>query len=136
MNLKINRLQHIGLPITNLSASQAFYEKLGFAAVMRAGFDHEGGRGQVAMMQRGDIVIELYQMPEPELSRVKQRPDGRIDHIAFDVDDIEATYALLKSEGFHLVEAQPMFLNFWERGCRYFNMLGPDGERLEFCQIL
>lgn len=136
MNLKINRLQHIGLPITNLQASQAFYEKLGFEAVMRAAFDHEGGQGQVAMMKRGDIVIELYQMPEPELSRVKQRSDGRIDHIAFDVDDIEETYTLLKNEGFTIIEAQPMFLNFWERGCRYFNMLGPDGERLEFCQIL
>ena len=136
MNLKINRLQHIGLPITNLQVSQAFYEKLGFEAVMRAAFNHEGAQGQVAMMQRGDIIIELYQMPEPELSRVKQRSDGRIDHIAFDVDDIEETYALLKREGFALVEAQPMFLNFWEKGCRYFNMLGPDGERLEFCQIL
>ena len=136
MNLKINRLQHIGLPVTNLSVSQAFYERLGFAAVMRSTFDHEGCQGQVAMMQRGDIIIELYQMPEPELSRVKQRSDGRIDHIAFDVDDIEATYALLKSEGFNIVEAQPVFLNFWEKGCRYFNMLGPDGERLEFCQIL
>jgi len=136
MNLKINRLQHIGLPITDLQTSQAFYEKLGFAAVMRAAFDHEGGQGQVAMMKRGDIVIELYQMPEPELSRVKQRSDGRIDHIAFDVDDIAETYALLKNEGFTIVETQPMFLNFWEKGCRYFNILGPDGERLEFCQIL
>ncbi len=136
MNLKINRLQHIGLPITNLQTSQAFYEKLGFGAVMQAGFAYEGGQGQVAMMQRGDIVIELYQMPEPELSRVKQRPDGRIDHLAFDVDDIEETYALLKKEGFPIVEAQPLFLNFWARGCRYFNVLGPDGERLEFCQIL
>lgn len=133
MNLKINRLQHIGLPITNLQTSQAFYEKLGFGAVMQAGFAYEGGQGQVAMMQRGDIVIELYQMPEPELSRVKQRPDGRIDHLAFDVDDIEETYALLKKEGFPIVEAQPLFLNFWARGCRYFNVLGPDGERLEFC---
>lgn len=136
MNLKINRLQHIGLPITNLQASQAFYERLGFESVMRAAFDHEGGQGQVAMMKRGDIIMELYQMPEPELSRVKQRVDGRIDHLAFDVDDIEATYALLQREGFAIVEAQPMFLNFWERGCRYFNVLGPDGERLEFCQIL
>jgi catechol 2,3-dioxygenase-like lactoylglutathione lyase family enzyme len=136
MNLKINRLQHIGLPITNLQASQAFYEKLGFESAMRATFDHDGGQGQVAMMRRGDIIIELYQLPEPELSRVKQRSDGHIDHIAFDVDDIEETYALLKSEGFAIIEPQPMFLNFWERGCRFFNMLGPDGERLEFCQIL
>ena len=28
------------------------------------------------------------------------------------------------------------FLNFWEKGCKYFYILGPDHERLEFCQIL
>jgi catechol 2,3-dioxygenase-like lactoylglutathione lyase family enzyme len=136
MNLKINRLQHIGLPVGDLPTSQTFYERLGFAPAMRAAFDHGGSPGQVVMMQRGDIIMELYQLPEPELSRIKQRSDGHLDHIAFDVDDIEETYALLKAEGFALIEAQPQFLNFWERGCRYFNILGPDGERLEFCQIL
>lgn len=30
MDLKINRLQHVGLPVTNLAASQAFYQRLGF----------------------------------------------------------------------------------------------------------
>ncbi|TPG66644.1 VOC family protein [Hymenobacter nivis] len=136
MDLKINRLQHIGLPITDIEASQAFYERLGFHRAMNATFDHEGAPGQVSMMQRGDITLELYQMPEPELSRVRQRRDGRIDHVAFDVDDIDATYALLKSEGFTIIEDQPVFLNFWARGCKFFNLLGPDGERLEFCQIL
>ncbi|AWM32857.1 hypothetical protein DDQ68_08725 [Hymenobacter nivis] len=75
-------------------------------------------------------------MPEPERRRVRQRRDGRIDHVAFDVDDIDATYALLKSEGITIIEDQPVFLNFWARGCKFFNLLGPDGERLEFCQIL
>jgi len=136
MDLKINRLQHVGLPITDIEASQTFYEKLGFHRAMNTTFDHEGALGQVSMMQRGDIVLELDQMAEPELSRVKQRGDGRIDHVAFDVDDIDATYALLKSEGFAIIEDQPVFLNFWARGCKFFNLLGPDGERLEFCQIL
>jgi lactoylglutathione lyase len=27
-------------------------------------------------------------------------------------------------------------LAFWSKGCKYFNILGPDGERLEFNQIL
>ena len=75
-------------------------------------------------------------MPEPELSRVKQRKDGRINHIAFDVDDIDETFELLKNEGFSIIEDIPVYLNFWEKGCKYFNIFGPDGERLEFCQIL
>ncbi len=136
MKLGINHLQHIGLPITDLETSQAFYERLGFQQVMQANFMHEGAQGRVSMMKREDIVIELYQMPEPELSRVKDRKDGHIDHIAFDVSDIDVTFSLLKKEGFAVVEDAPVFLNFWKNGCKYCNILGPDGERLEFCQIL
>ena len=136
MNLKINRLQHIGLPIADIEISQTFYKRLGFQNVMHSTFMHQGSEGKVAMMKREEIIIELYQMPEPELSSVKQRKDGRIDHIAFDVDDIDETFALLKKEGFSIIEDRPIYLNFWENGCKYFYILGPDGERLEFCQIL
>src|SRR3954471_11223633 len=108
MDLKINYLQHIGLPITDLTVSQKFYESLGFRSVMSSTFDHNGGTGNVAMMKLGNIIIELYQMPEPELNEIKKRTDGRIDHIAFDVDDIDETYKLLKSEGYCIVEDKPV----------------------------
>jgi lactoylglutathione lyase len=74
--------------------------------------------------------------PSPALDSVKQLQSGRIDHIAFDINDIDETFNLLKSEGFAVVEAEPVHLNFWKNGCRYFYIHGPDGERLEFCQIL
>ena len=136
MNLKINSLQHVGLPIVDLAVSQQFYESLGFNNVMTSTFDHSDGTGHVAMMKLGNIIVELYQMPEPALHEIKARKDGRIDHIAFDVDDIDETYKLLKSAGFAVVEDKPVYLPFWEKGCKYFNILGPGGERLEFCQIL
>ena len=134
MHLKINRLQHVGIPVTDIASSQTFYERLGFQSAMQSTFIHEGATGQVSMMKRDDIIIELYQMPEPELSRVRQRTDGHIDHIAFDVDDIDETFSVLKQAGFTIPEAEPVFLNFWTKGCRYFYIIGPDGERLEFCQ--
>ena len=136
MNLKINRLQHIGIPIADISISEAFYKRLGFANVMQSTFMHQGAQGKVIMMKQGEIIIELYQMPEPELHNVKLRKNGRIDHIAFDVDDIEEAFEVLTKEGFAVVEESPVFLNFWQKGCRYFYIIGPDGERLEFCQIL
>lgn len=136
MTLKINRLQHIGLPISDISVSEAFYKRLGFHTAMRSTFMHEGAEGQVAMMKRDEMILELYQLPEPALSSIKQRQDGRIDHIAFDVDDIDETFAYLNQEGFSVLEDSPVFLNFWEKGCKFCYILGPDGERLEFCQIL
>lgn len=136
VTLRINRMQHIGLPVTDLAASEAFYARLGFANGMAAGFDSKGGRGSVAMMQRDEIVLELYQMPGFELDEVRGRGNGHIDHVAFDVDDIDAVFAEMTAGGFAVVEPAPVFLAFWKNGCKYFNVLGPDGERLEFNQIL
>jgi len=136
VNLKLNHIQHVGLPVTNLKTSEAFYQKLGFANVMASAFDYQGGRGSVAMMRRGEIILELYQMPEAQLEEIRTRKDGHIDHIAFDVDSIDDTFATLKSEAFTIVEDAPVFLPFWNKGCKYFFILGPDGERIEFNQIL
>ena len=136
MEIRINHLQHVGVPVTNLTVSQNFYERLGFKNVMTSTFEYNNEQGKVTMMKLGAIIIELYQMPKTELNEIKKRKDGKIDHIAFDVDDIDQTYLELKSDGFSIIEDNPVFLPFWEKGCKYFNILGPDEERLEFCQIL
>jgi len=136
MDLKINHIQHIGIPVTDLKNSEAFYSRLGFQNVMFSHFDHAGGRGSVIMMQREGMILEIYQMPEQELAEIRNRRNGHIDHIAFDVPDIELTYRELKNASFRVLENEPVFLPFWKNGCRYFNIEGPDGERLEFNQIL
>lgn len=136
MNIQLNHIQHIGIPVTNLQNSVDFYGRLGFKNIMQTGFTFNGGNGTVSMMKLNDMIIELYQMPEKELEEIKSRNNGHIDHIAFDVDDIDTTYKSLKEEGFNMMEDQPVFLSFWQNGCKYFNITGPDGERLEFNQIL
>lgn len=136
MNIKINHLQHIGIPVTNLQQSELFYERLGFKNVMAEDFDHPGGSGKVAMMKQGEMIVELYQMPPAAQEEVRSRKNGHIDHIAFDVDDIDATYQTIKNMGLQIIEPQPVYLSFWKKGCKYFNITGPDGERLEFNQIL
>lgn len=136
MNIKINGFQHLGIPVTNLKNSENFYEGLGFKNVMTRTFDLNGGTCSVSMMQRDQMIIEIYELPEPDLAAIRQRGNGHIDHMAFDVDDIEHTFQQLKSKGYHVVEEAPVYLSFWEKGCRFFNILGPDGERLEFNQIL
>jgi len=89
MDITINRFQHLGIPVTDLERSAAFYKGLGFENVMASDFVMNGENGVVAMMQRGDMVIEIYQLPASLLNDIKTRKDGHIDHIAFDVADIE-----------------------------------------------
>ncbi|HEX5167813.1 MAG TPA: VOC family protein [Cyclobacteriaceae bacterium] len=136
MDLVINGLQHVGIPVTDISVSVPFYERLGFRNVMTAPFEIDGEKGQCSMMQRNNFVLELYQMPPKDMEEVRKRRDGRIDHIAFDIPDVEVAMAMLRKNGFDVVESTPVKLNFWKNGVRFFFVLGPDGERLEFNQIL
>ena len=136
MELKINAFQHLGIPVTDLKRSELFYESLGFKNVMSSTFIMEGDKGFVSMMQRGEMIIEIYQVPEGPLNEIRGRKNGHIDHMAFDVDDVHAVFSVLKNNGFNVIEDEPVFLPFWKSGCKYFNITGPDGERLEFNQIL
>jgi lactoylglutathione lyase len=136
MNFKINHIQHIGIPVTDLKVSEAFYQKLGFNNVMASQFNHDGGVGNVAMMQRGQMIVEIYQLPNAGLDEIRNRKNGHIDHIAFDVDDIDEAFNTLQHTSFKIIEPAPVFLPFWKNGCKYFNILGPDGERLEFNEII
>jgi len=132
----INHLQHIGIPVTNVVASEAFYTQLGFEKVMQSPFQEDGQTGTCVMMKNKRIIIELYQLPTHKLQEIRNRKDGHIDHITFDVDDIDVAFAALKNASYQVIEPAPIFLPFWQNGCKYFNILGPDGERLEFNQIL
>jgi catechol 2,3-dioxygenase-like lactoylglutathione lyase family enzyme len=136
INLKINAIQHIGIPVTNLAASQLFYGRLGFSNVMEAQFNDNGGTGTCVMMQRDNMIMELYQLPEAGLAQIRSRSNGHVDHVAFDVSDIDETFKVISDAGFNVLEPQPVFLQFWKNGCKYFNITGPDGERLEFNQVL
>jgi len=136
MNFTINHIQHIGIPVTNLKISVAFYKSLGFEDVMTSSFDYNGGKGTASMMKRDEMIIEIYQMPDSGLSEIRNRKNGHIDHVAFDVNDIDTAFMELKRASFNIIENAPVYLPFWKNGCKYFNILGPDGERLEFNQIL
>jgi catechol 2,3-dioxygenase-like lactoylglutathione lyase family enzyme len=136
INIDIKAIQHIGIPVTNIVNSAIFYSKLGFANAMEKPFTHNGEQGACVMMKRGDMIIELYQMPDSVLPEISSRKDGHIDHVAFDVPDIDEAFAIIKEAGFNILEPAPVFLQFWKNGCKYFNITGPDGERLEFNQIM
>jgi len=132
MNLKLNHIQHIGLPVTNLKTSEAFYQKLGFTNVMASGFDYHGARGSVAMMRRGSMIFELSKCPKhnSQKSALEQTATSTTSHLTWTTST--KLFAALKCAAFTIVEDVPVFLPFWNKGCKYFFILGPDGERLEF----
>lgn len=131
-----NGLQHLGIPVTNLEQSVSFYTRLGFTRVLTSQVPDPAGTIHVAMMKRDNVIVELYQLAGKELEELRSRSDGHIDHIAFDVKDIEKAFVELRVAGFKTIEEEPGSLNFWDKGCKYFAIRGPNGEKLEFNQIL
>ncbi len=126
--IKGRKLDHIGLAVTDLEASKAWYcDVLGFEVI---GHFHAGDT-PAYFLKSGDTVYEMYEEPIPEAVQ------GKIDHIAFVSNDIEADYAYCVAQGYPIatdgIEAIP---TFWEKGCRYFKLATPTGEQVEFSQIL
>ncbi|MEW6579938.1 MAG: VOC family protein [Chloroflexota bacterium] len=132
----VQGFQHLGLPVTDIARSRAFYERLGFRTVFETALPAEGGAIQVAMLDLNGFVLELYQLVGADLAEIATRRDGHVDHLALDVADIEQAWQAARAAGLTPQEDAPVFLPFWDKGCKYFNVRGPDGEKVEFNQIL
>ena len=124
----IRVLDHLGLPTPDLEKTIAFYEGLGFSVAWRT--QPGAAEGKVAFLRRGDIVLEAY-----ESERTAGRP-GAWDHVCLGVEDVEAAFAEAKARGYSLMDREIRFLPFWDNGVRFFNVLGPSGETVEFLQKL
>ena len=117
-------LQHIGVPTNDLEKTIAFYVSLGFEVAHRA----VNGDEQVAFLRLGDLTIETYQNGRA----VGQA--GAVDHIAINVTDVDAARRIADDMGLEVIEAGQ--LPFWDNGVKYFTILGPNREKLEFNQYL
>jgi len=127
---------HLGIPVTAIERSKSFYRQFGFTEIMYAEIPVDGDTVKATMMQKDDFIVELYQLVGDELAEIGTRKDGHIDHIALNVVDIEKAYAELQAVGMEIIEDAPVYIDFWDKGCKYFNIRGPDGEKIEFNQII
>ena len=91
---------------------------------------------KASMMMFNDFTLEFYQLLPADLEDIRMRKDGFIDHVALDVRDINQAFEELKTAGISPLEDEPVELPFWENGVKYFFVRGPDGEKIEFNQVL
>ena len=121
-------LQHVGLPTNDLKATIAFYESLGFETVYQV--RNEAAGEDVAFLRLKNLTIEAYENGQAAME------SGAIDHLAIDVVDVEAAYRLAQEQGYQIVSNGVEFLPFWQNGVKFFILLGPNQERVEFNQYL
>ncbi len=117
-------LQHIGVPTNDIEGTIAFYTALGFEVAHRA----ENNGEQVAFLRLCDLTIETYQNGRAVGTA------GAVDHIAINVTDVVQARRIADDIGLEVIEEGA--LPFWENGVRYFTILGPNREKLEFNQYL
>ena len=117
-------VQHIGVPTNDIEATLRFYTALGFEVAHRA--DNNGE--QVAFLRLGDLTIETYQNGKA----VGQA--GAVDHIAINVTDVDEARRIADAMKLEVIEEGQ--LPFWTNGVKYFTILGPNREKLEFNQYL
>ena len=117
-------LQHIGIPTNDLNKTIEFYKSLGFELAHRTA----NGDEQVAFLQLGNLMIETYQ------NFKAAGINGAVDHIAINVTDVDEARRIADSMGLEVIEEGQ--LAFWENGVKYFAILGPNREKLEFNQYL
>ncbi|MHC1683565.1 MAG: VOC family protein [Clostridiaceae bacterium] len=129
-------LSHIGIVVSDMEKSKKFYKQFGFKEVAKTKIKKGEDETIIIVLNKNGVNIQLIQPTGEKLEEVKSRKDGHINHIAFDVIDVEKAFKELKDNGIETIEEKPVFLPFWERGIKYFNILGPDGERLEFSEKL
>ncbi|MCA9912844.1 MAG: VOC family protein [Anaerolineae bacterium] len=130
----ITGFQHLGLPVSDIRCSRDFYARLGFHEIMFREIPSDEGTVLISMLELNGFVLELFQLVGAALEEIKSRTHGHIDHFALDVNDINAAFQAVQDADLPPLEDAPVFLPFWDKGVYYFNIQGPDGEKIEFNQ--
>ncbi len=122
----ITGIQHIGLPTSKMEDTLSFFKFLGF----KVAHNTQNKGDKVYFLTLKDICIETYEVDAPA------GKCGAIDHICLNVDNVEATWDAVKEAGYIPIENEIQELPFWEKGVKFFNIMGPNGEKVEFGKIL
>ena len=124
---------HIGLVVSDLARTTAFYEALGFTIAS----DPPSGDGSRAIrfLELGGFQLELFWYAEPIEPEPAPAPGGKgrlgFRHLALHTDDLEGALAELKSAG--LVPGD-LEMRVVPLGYKLVFLSDPDGVEIELMQ--
>ena len=103
-----NRVDHIGVAVEDIDASLELYERdYGMTLVHRETIAEQGV--EAALLDVGENHIELLAAtgPDTPVGKFIAKKGPGMHHVAYQVDDIEATLAALKEAGLKLIDETP-----------------------------
>jgi len=104
----MNKIEHLGIAVKNLEASNVLFEKLlGVAPYKTEEVEAEGVK--TSFFNTGNSKIELLEATKEDSAIAKfiEKKGEGIHHVAFDVTDIHSEVKRLKSEGFTILNETP-----------------------------
>jgi methylmalonyl-CoA/ethylmalonyl-CoA epimerase len=104
----LEKIHHLGYAVQSIEAASRFYE-VNFDVEL-SGPETVEGQGIVATMFRvGESAVELMEPTHPDspVGKFLARRGEGFHHVAFEVEDLEAVMARLKSNGVQLVDEKP-----------------------------
>src|ERR671936_1202198 len=104
----LGRIDHIGVAVEDLDAALPLYrDALGMPLVHRETVSEQGV--EAALLDVGEGHVELLEPlgPETVVGKFIERRGEGLHHVAYAVEDIDATLDELKRAGMKLIDEQP-----------------------------
>ncbi len=104
------KLDHIGIAVSNLEESIKVYTDL-LGMKLQGTETVEEQKVKTAFLPLGETEIELLESTAPDgpIGKFIEARGQGVQHLAFRVDDIEATLAELKAKGVRLIDEKPRY---------------------------
>lgn len=133
--MKIKRIEHVGVVVRNLESSRRLWEDV--LGIEFAGEEHIAGRPhKLALYPVGESMVELLAgvAPDSKFTRLCDEGKAGINHICFEVEDIDEALAELKAKGVPLLDEVP---RIGHAGCRiaFLDPAGTEGCLIELAQL-
>lgn len=104
----MKRLSHVGVAVRNLESSIDLFSRI-FGKRPDAMESVEDQKVRLAFFRVGDASVELTEATAPDspIAKFLEKRGEGVHHLSFEVDDIHAEIARLKSEGIQLIDETP-----------------------------
>jgi methylmalonyl-CoA epimerase len=102
------RIDHVGVAVEDLDAAIALYQdSLGMPLAHRETVEDQGV--EAALLDVGEGHIELLRPlgADTPVGKFVAKKGGGMHHVAYAVDDIDATLAEIKEAGLDLIDTEP-----------------------------
>lgn len=133
--MKIKRIEHVGVVVKDVEASRNLWE--GCFGIKLGEVETNPHRPvKLALYPVGESMVELIAGTTPDSKHAKMIAEGKggINHLCFEVENIDDALAELKAKGIPLLDQVP---RIGHAGCRiaFLDPAGTEGCLIELAQL-